>query len=434
MTIEADKTFVTHLLKRTSFNISRHKIEQLFKLDQATLLLQLVDKASNPVIPTPKLKNRENNTYPEFQAILKTELTRLQSTKSGLGDKMLWFWHGLLTSSYAKVNYPGLLWRQHQLLGKHALGSFRQLLIDICTDPAMLIYLDGADSLGTEPNENYARELMELFTMGRGNYTQNDVSAAAKALSGWYLTGLPEKRNQAYTPGKVRAKYDPQSGLAEDIVFLGKPGRPNITDIIDQILHQEATAIFIVTHLFKYFVHDQPSDAVLQELAAEFRQDYQLRPLLSKLFRHSEFTSPAALNSRPRLPLEWLCAALTTSGASLQKTNYADFLEASGQIPFDPPNVAGWTVGTRWLSAAPAMARTALAIRILEFSNRQAVIKNIAKATDPIAQTLTQLSLLEVSEQTRNQLLAATQQVTNRFDQARLLLTLALAAPEFALT
>ncbi len=436
MNTNSDRVFVTHLLKRTSFSVTPGKIDQLVKLDQAKLLSQLVDKAKNPVISVaPDLINRESESYPDFLAILKTELKRLSLPQSGLGDRMLWFWHGLITSSYEKVNYPGLLWRQHKLIAKHALGSFRQLLIDISKDPAMLIYLDGDYSVGSDPNENYARELMELFTMGRGNYSQEDVSAAAKVLSGWYVQGLPEKDNQHYTLAKVRAKYHAEDGFSEPVTFLGQTGSLSIEGLIDRILQQDSTALFIVEHLFRHFVHAGPSEAVLQELAELFRRsNYQIRPVVARMFRHPEFTSALALSGRAKLPLEWLLSAVKATGLSSKQIDYESYLDAAGQMPFAPANVAGWATGNRWLSAAAAMARNAIAIKALELPARQTIIKNIARAADPIAVTINQLSLLDVSKQTRNQLQVAVNQVPDRIDQARLLLTLVLASPEFALS
>jgi len=433
---KSDRVYVTHLLKRTSFNVTRTKIDQLVKLDQSVLLRQLIDEAAKPVFPvSPSLKNAGVDTYNDFLSILKTELTRLGSGQSGLGDRMLWFWHGLITTSYSKVNYPSLIWRQHKLLAKHALGSFRQLLIGITTDPAMLIYLDGDGSLGTDPNENYARELMELFTMGRGNYSQSDVSAAAKVLSGWEVVGLPDKVGKLYNPSTVRAKFFAENSDLQPVTFLGQLRQFSIPDLIDSILAQPATALYIVKRLYQYFVHDQPDNQVLEALADTFRKnDFQIRPVLSQLFRLADFTSDLALAGRPRLPMEWLLATTKAAGLSLTQVYYDTYIYSAGQVPFDPANVAGWPMDNRWLSASAAMAKTSVAISVLELANQKSIIKQIARADDRIQETLNCLSLATVSEQTRKQLQAATLQVTDRYDQARLLLSLALASPEFALT
>jgi len=436
MTAKSDKTFVTHLLKRTSFNVSRSRIEQLVKLDNKALLVQLVDKAPAPsIVSSPVFKNLEGDTYPDFLNLLNTELNRLCAAQSGLGDRMLWFWHGLLTTGYGKVNYPGLLWRQHQLMAKYALGNFRQLLIALSTDPAMLIYLDGDQSSGADPNENYARELMELFTMGRGNYTQADVSAAAKVLSGWEVLGLPQKIGQRYAPAKVKAKYYADNGYQQPVTFLGTSAVFTLTSLIDQILQQPATAHFIVSHLCRYFIHDQVSETLLQSLAGTFRQSgYQIRPVLAQLFRDPEFTSTAAMAGRARLPLEWLLATVKSTALSLKQLDAEGFLTAAGQVPFAPANVAGWAADNRWLSAAAAMARNGLAINTLELSNKAGLVKAIAHAANPLTETLNWLCLPVISNQTRAQLQSAIQQVPDRYDQARLLISLALACPEFSLT
>ncbi len=436
MTADTDRTFVIHLLKRTSFSVSSNKVDSLLQLDRESLIAKWVDEAASPDLSgKPVLRNRESRSYPDFLVLLKTELQRLAKPKSGLADRMLWFWHGLITTSFEKVDFPGLLWRQHRLIARHALGSFRQLLIDISTDPAMLIYLDGDGSISSDPNENYARELLELFSMGRGHYSQDDVVAAAKVLSGWYLQGIPGNAGRRYAPAQVKAKYSPEEGLQEAVTFLGKSGAFDIASLIERILQQESTALYIVEHMFKYFVHDQPSQNVLAELAAVFRDsDYQIRPLLKALFRHPEFSSPAALSGRARLPMEWLLAVLSATGLPLKKLDYEAYLDASGQMPFVPANVAGWPVGARWLSAASATARNTACIGLLELSNRTSIIKKIAHADQPVDETLSRLSLADISEQTRGQLQMAAQQVPDPYDRARLLLALALASPEFALT
>ncbi len=433
---DSQHQFVAHILRRTSFSVSRDKINALIALDREQIISKLVDNAvpSNFSIK-PILKNREDKSYPDFQVLLKTELQRLSKPKSGLADRMLWFWHGLITTSFEKVDFPGLIWRQHKLMAKHALGSFREMLIEISTDPAMLIYLDGEDSNSADPNENYARELLELFSMGRGTYTQVDVAAVAKALSGWYLDGIPGNPKRQYNPSKVKARYSAEDGLQHPVTFLGHTEVFNVPMLIEHILQQESTALFIVERLFKHFVHEQPSQTVLLELAAIFRDaDYQIRPVLMALFRHPEFTSSLALSGRARLPMEWLLALLSSTGIPITKLDYEGYLDAAGQMPFIPANVAGWPVGSRWLSAAAAMARHSVCISLLEVSHRQSIIKKLALNSYPLDEILSRLTLSVVSEQTRNQLQAAIQQMPNRYDQARLLLALALASPEFALT
>ncbi len=433
---DTHQLFVNHLLRRTHFGVSRSQIEMAMPLDRDELLRLWVDEAESPRFPArPGLINRERQSYADFLKLVKTELQRLSSSKSGLGDRMLWFWHSLITTSFEKVNFPGLIWRQHQMMAKHAMGSFRDLLIAICTDPAMLIYLDGDGSTGTDPNENYARELLELFSMGRGHYSQNDVAAAAKALSGWYLQGIPDNPRRRYAPGRVKAVFSSEDAWSQPVEFLGHSAQYGVNELVERILQHEATALYIVRQLFNSFVHDKPTQTVLEELAAVFRDaDYQIRPLLQALFRHPEFTSAQALAGRARLPLEWFMAVKTATGLALKHLDFESYLDASGQMPFAPANVAGWRVGVRWLSAPCAMARQGVCLQVLELNGRQRIIDSIADADDPIAETLAWLSLMEISNLTRQQLQTAVQQVTDRTDQARLLLSLALAAPEFAIT
>jgi len=316
------------------------------------------------------------------------------------------------------------------------------MLVDISIDPAMLSYLDGEGSLGDAPNENYARELMELFSMGRGHYQQSDVRAAAQALSGWYISDIPENGN--YALGRVRAIFDSESAYQGELQFLGKtlsfnadtPGLDRVKQVIEQILAQPATARFIARKLFRYFVHTDPNETVIEELAQIFRSaDYQIKPLLSALFRHPEFTSESALAGRGRLPLEWLLASVSAVGLRLKDVDFDSYLNAAAQQPFDPPNVAGWPLGAMWLGVPQAMARHRLAVTAFKLSGQHKLIRRLNAASDPVAAVLTQLSITNVSEQTRGQLIAAAATKPQRkFDRARLILALALATPEFALT
>ena len=460
-TIE-DYQFAAHLLRRTSFHVTRAEVEaaaSAAKQDREALIRKLVDSAQPPNISkNPGLQNRADKFKSEdFKRMVLAEIQRLNSPKSGLGDRMLWFWHGFLTSGMAKVGSPGLLWRQHRLIAKHALGSFRDLLIELTLDPAMLIYLDGNHSRGNEgsiPNENYARELLELFSLGRvdegnrGNYSQADVTAAARGLAGWYIANPPRKGK--YDPARVKVRFDLERAFAESIPFLGKTldfahisdGVERVTVIVDQILASPVAARFIVRKLFVHFVHASPDADTIDSLAATFRSNgYQILPVLQQLFRLPAFTSPEAMSGRARLPMEWLIATLSALGLSARRLDCMAFFHATAQTPFNPADVSGWAVDDRWLSVSQAVARARLATAAFQLPKRNRLLKQLSEADQQADEVLETLSLFgdQVSAQTRAQVENLLTHIkTKAFDEklgpTRSALALALSCPEFSLT
>lgn len=460
MASQADYQFAAHLLRRTSFYVSRQQVESLAETaasDRDALIAQLVDNARAPrVAANPGLRNTlGKGQYQDFRRLLKAEIKRLSSPQSGLGDRLLWFWHGFLTTAMSKVNLPGLLWRQHRLLAKHALGNYRQMLIDLTLDPAMLLYLDGAGSRAdgdSVPNENYARELMELFSLGRvdaqgnPNYSQGDVTAGAAALAGWSIRRLPGKGR--YNPYRVAAAFDGEAAFSGTTLLLGKSfnfdssigGADRVAAVVDQILAQPAAALNIVRKLFVYFVHSSPSEDTLASLAKTFRDNsFEILPVLKQLFRLPEFSATEALQGRARLPLEWLLALLSATEFPAKAIRHEDYFYAAGQLPFDPPSVAGWTVGNRWLLVTQSMARAQVAAAAFKVPKRTRLLKSLARANDPATDLLKTLNLHDVSEPTRAQVAAMLDNADAKaFDSilgpVRAALALGLTSPEFALT
>ncbi|MBX7223281.1 MAG: DUF1800 domain-containing protein [Blastocatellia bacterium] len=430
---------IAHLLKRTGFAARPADVEKLSQADWETALSRRVDEAQPPQIASNLpfrnyyLDPEEEEDYDrDFLLLLNYELNRLTGSEIGLGDRMLWFWHGLITSGYSEVDVASLLFRQHQLLAKHALGNFRQMLIDITTDAAMLTYLGGDGSTGDSPNENYARELLELFTLGRGHYQQADVRAAALVFSGWYLKRYPTKPG-LFDPGLIEARFDPESGYDQPVTFLGVTAKFDIPSVIDRILAQDACATYIARRLFQYFVHPEPDEASIAGLANVFRSaNYEIKPLLAALFRHPVFRDAEARGARLRLPFETVVATAAAFGITTRELDAASFLMSAGQLPFDPPNVAGWPLDRRWVSAPQTIARIQLGLQAFDLSARNPAVLKVATAEDPVSAVLAQTGLYETSTSTRNELTRAAATIPDRSKLAQTLLALAVASPEFA--
>ncbi len=274
-------------------------------------------------------------------------LQRMVATSRPLEEKMTLFWHGLLTSGFREVREPRSLYRQNAFLREHALADFRTILRGISRDRAMLLYLDGAKNVKQHPNENYARELMELFTMGVGNYTEQDVKEAARAFTGWTCdeSGRFDVRQREHDGGEK--------------TFLGRTGRFDGDDIIDIILEQPATSRYLARRLLTFFVEPEPADDVIDALAGQLRRsDYRIRDAMSTLLRSNYFYA-----KRVRFALIKSPAELVVGSARLLETPICQVRAAHqqmaqmGQELFQPPNVKGWDGGRAWINTSTLFIR-----------------------------------------------------------------------------
>jgi uncharacterized protein (DUF1800 family) len=267
-------------------------------------------------------------------------------------ERMTLFWHGHFTSDYRKVgtSSPAIFW-QNLTWRRMALGDLRSMLLKVTPDLAMLRYLDLAASTGRAPNENYARELLELFTMGVGNYSEDDVKAAAKALAGWRLPTRTEPSAQA-------GIFDTKRAYAAPVTFLGRTGPFNTESVIDTILAHDATAPFIVRNLLTSFVTPSPSDAYVARLADRFRRSrYDTKLLMRDIFTSPEFVAPESFRSLIKSPTDFMVSASKALGAMNLSSTMRQYGSTLGQNIFDPPSVAGWGDGASWISSNTMLQR-----------------------------------------------------------------------------
>jgi uncharacterized protein (DUF1800 family) len=347
----------------------------------------------------------------------------LRSKGAGMHERMTWFWHNHFATSSDKVGNQNMLHAQQQILRTHAMGNFGSLVRQMVTDPAMMLYLDLAGSTIEAPNENFARELMELHTMGAGTYTEADVKAGALALAGYEVD---------YETSQV--KKNAERSLGGDVVFLGKRGRLNVDDVVNAVLDHEATAPHIAAKLYTHLVGVAPAKDRTAKLADVFRSSkYEIRPLVEEIVRSDDFLN-ARLN-RPRLAIEWWVGALhaiTPFRADQEKDVNPWILNDLGQLPHRPPNATGWPSGAKWLSADQFVTRASY-VRGLSW-RMQPIVAPPGK--DLVAGALERCSLHEVSGRTRNVLQNAALAVAGNADEltiSRRLISAALLSPEFAL-
>jgi uncharacterized protein (DUF1800 family) len=291
-------------------------------------------------------------------------IERMVDAPSPLVEKMTLFWHGHFATSGQKVRPAYKMWLQNETLRRNALGNFRTLVKAISRDPAMMVWLDLAQSKKENPNENFAREVMELFTLGEGHYTESDVKEAARAFTG-YRINQPEQ-----TFRFAERQFDP--GMK---TFMGKTGPWDGDQIVDIIVSRPESALFIGAKIWKFFVYDDPDPKLVDALASEFRDArYELRPFLKSVFLSEEFYSSQARNSQIKSPIQFLVQALRTLPIPLPDSNLVEFaLRQMGQVPFFPPSVKGWDGGKSWINTATLAFRYKLAHQLVEGLNPQEI-------------------------------------------------------------
>jgi len=263
-------------------------------------------------------------------------------------EKMVLFWHGHFATSFEKVRNAYYMWRQNELFRRLATGNWQELLTFAGKDPAMLIWLDQAESRRPHPNENFAREVMELFALGIGNYTEQDVTEGARALTGWSLDRL----NQEY----IYRPFFHDNGTK---TFLGLSGNLNGDDVIAQIAAQPASAQFITAKLWNYFTGQMPSLELNNALAVVFRENgNNFKPFLRIMFRSVEFYDPAIVRNQVKSPVQWLVGTSRVLECDLPPTQICEGItRRMGQDLFAPPNVKGWDGGISWITTTTLLDR-----------------------------------------------------------------------------
>lgn len=368
-------TAAAHLLNRAGFGGPPAEIERLVKLgpDRAVDWLvnfeEIPDETTNPEWAKPDPQRQE-----KFEAMRKAgeeERRRLQRAEQQLQrqrmtelrgwwlermahgprplqEKLVLFWHGHFATSVEKVREPYLMWRQNELFRRLAHGNWLQILIEVAQDPAMLIWLDQAQSRKDHPNENFAREVMELFALGEGHYTEKDITEAARALTGWTF----DRNAQRF----VNRPFI-HDNTAKTV--LGKTGNLDGEDVLEQIVAQPQAAKFITAKLWNFFAAEAPTEELNTALAALLRQhDNQFKSVLRAMFRSEEFYAPNVIRNQVKSPVQWLVGTVRVLETALPAPTICWGLTRNlGQDLFAPPNVKGWDGGVTWINTNPLLSR-----------------------------------------------------------------------------
>jgi uncharacterized protein (DUF1800 family) len=296
-------------------------------------------RAPVPRIPAPRVDGRPLDPVNEWSHDALWWLDRMIRSPRPLQEKLTLFWHDHFATT--DQDTP-LMLAQNRTLRRHALGAFPVLLREVTRDPAMLLHLSLADSDPEAPNENFARELMELYTLGRG-YSERDIREAARALTGF--------RADWRDDGSVRTYYDPEWHDRGRKRVFGKRGRLDWKDVLALCVRHPAHAPFLTGKLWEFFVGAPPPRAVRARLAATYRRSgHRIRPVVADILAHPALYRRLDEPGMVKSPLVFVAGALRSSGQGIERDAWGWLLSGMGQLPFRPPSVAGWEWGTTWLS------------------------------------------------------------------------------------
>jgi hypothetical protein len=380
---EWDLTRAAHLLNRAGFGGPPQQIEALASQSPDQAVSRLVhfestpDPTANPEWAKPDPTRRETfqamrqatdeerrQMRQEDQRMQRRRLIELQgwwldrmaTTPRPLQEKMTLFWHGHFATSYIKVRNAYLMWLQNDLFRRHAAGNWLDLLVDIARDPAMLIWLDQGQSRKQKPNENFARELMELFTLGEGNYTEKDVTEAARAFTGWGY----DRISQEFV-------WRPNQHDNGTKTVLGTSGSLDGNDVLATIVAMPEAERFITAKLWEFFAGSPPSEPLNEALAKQFRAaGHHFQPVLQTMFLSREFYAPDVVRAQVKSPTQWLVGSVRM----LERPTPPAFVSASltknlGQELFAPPNVKGWDGGVSWITTNTLLTRYNQAVLLI---------------------------------------------------------------------
>ena len=309
------------------------------------------DRAMRDASPNEKREMRQKEQRAQREKIndLRTWwLRRMAEGPRPLVEKLVLFWHGHFATSAQKVRDGYFMWRQNDIFRRHGSGSWLALLTEVSKDPAMLVWLDQAQSKKQHPNENFAREVMELFALGEGHYTERDITEAARAFTGWTL----DRANGAFV-------YRPNNHDPGVKTVFGKTGRFNGDDVLKLIVKQPQASRFITRKLWSFFAAEDPSEELVDRLASEFRQSGQnFKPVLRAMFMSEEFYAPEVVRQQVKSPVQWLVGTVRLLERDLPPGPVcAATLRQLGQDLLMPPNVKGWDGGLSWVNTSNLIHR-----------------------------------------------------------------------------
>ena len=393
-----DVALMAHLVRRAGFGATREELDGYMANGYEASVEELLQPADPQNMPDDIIR-RYHTDQAELRHLAQGVaywMYRMITTRCPLEEKIALFWHSLFATGFKKLNHPRAMLNQIDMFRQHGLGSFPTLLVELSKDPAMIIWLDNQDNHKGAINENFGRELLELFSMGIGNYTEQDIKECARAFTGWTLQNAEwmaycANQDSVWPYGRIDwhfnyRDYDHDDG---EKTFLGETGNFNGEDIIGIIVGQEATALFICRRLFQYFVADDVDEdgeeLVQAMMRSYFESGYEIRSVLRTLFNSAYFKSDNARFARVKGPAELLVGAVRIAGSYREPTLgvrlLAQQISFMGQGLLDPPSVEGWHEGSEWIDSGSLVERVNFAAKELgdvQNPGVQAIIERFA--------------------------------------------------------
>jgi len=380
-----NKDRVQHLFRRMGFGLPPTQIETALAMSPENLVDQLIDDAiALPLAMPPEWADWPASRYEEPEEYIQQTVSwaidwTADMLRNGFREKIALFWHNHFVTEIENYRCPSWQYQYHKVLQENALGNFKTFVLEIGKTPAMLVYLNGVQSTRREPNENYARELYELFTLGRDNgYTQQDIEETSRALTGW------NNVNELCAP----IQFFPLSHDSGRKTIFGRTGNWNYEDV-HNLLFEERTdeiANFICTKIYRHFVSSNVEESIVAEMATTFKaNDFEIAPVLRQLFKSEHFFDDKIIGVQIKSPLEFFLTLVTEWG--LQEPNediFFSILYTSGllgQRLFNPVDVAGWQENRTWIDSNTLTIRwqTATEIVIYIYENNPSLLVDLAR-------------------------------------------------------
>ena len=380
--ISNDTALMAHLLRRAGFGANRNELEEYLAMGYDGAVEALLNPSDPGNMPDDLIRRYhvEQSELRDLAGSAAYWMYRMISTSCPMEEKTALFWHGLFATGYAKLNQARSLLNQVEMFRRSGLGSFEELLVELSKDPAMIVWLDNNENHGTAINENYGRELLELFSMGIGNYSEDDIKGCARAFTGWTLgnaeyMSIRASKDSIWPYGRIAWHFDYREEDHDDgeKTFLGETGNFNGEDIIAIIVKQESTARFVATRLFQFFAADVITEAgektIKEMMATYFSSGYEIRDMLRTLFHSDYFKSEEARFARVKGPVEMVVGAIRMAGnyqnPALGIEKVSDTMLYMGQGLLQPPTVEGWHEGSEWIDSGALVERVNFAAKEL---------------------------------------------------------------------
>ena len=418
---------MAHLMRRAGFGATLQELEESQAKGYEATVETLLHPEDVPEWDDDLFRRYQPdlNSVMYFESAQAYWMYKMINSKRPLEEKIALFWHGLFATAYGKLNHAKGVVNQTDTFRRHGLGSFHNILMELSRDPAMIFWLDNKDNHKDAPNENYGRELLELFSMGIGNYTEDDVKNCARAFTGWTIANdeymsVRASRDSIWPSGRIdwQFEYRPEDHDDTEKKFLGRTGNFNGEDIIDIIAMRPATSWFIASKLYNYFVSDTPNEEAIAFLAEEYRKSSgDIRSMMRGLFLSDYFKSEDVWYSKVKSPAELVVGTARLAGSYQSPrwdiTNLASDANFMGQEILNPPTVEGWHTGTEWVDTGTLVERvnsSALVIGDTVQPGVQAMIQrlkggqNSYQPAELVDECLLLLGSLSVSDSTHDRL------------------------------